>query len=91
MVLNLHGEVADLTGHGDISHEEAFLPCLKELNKRFPKLRLVNTLFTFVNLLGVFIFPFGTESAGIRKLELICEVITSSNVSQLQRIRGTAS
>jgi dihydroorotase len=45
MVLNLHGEVADLTGHGDISHEEAFLPRLKELNERFPKLRLVNTLF----------------------------------------------
>jgi dihydroorotase len=45
MVLNLHGEVADLTGHGDISHEEAFLPRLKELNERFPKLRLVSTLF----------------------------------------------
>ena len=53
MVLNLHGEVADLTGHGDISHEEAFLPCLKELNERFPKLRLVNTLFYFVKLLGL--------------------------------------
>ena len=45
MVLNLHGDVADLTGHGDISHEEAFLPCLKEPNERFPKLRLVSTLY----------------------------------------------
>lgn len=51
MILNLHGEVADLTGHGDISHEEAFLPCLQELNERFPKLRLVNILFHFVKLL----------------------------------------
>ena len=45
MVLNLHGDVADLTGHGDISHEEAFLLCLKEPNERFPKLRFVSTLY----------------------------------------------
>jgi dihydroorotase len=41
MVLNLHGEVADLTGHGDITHEEAFLPTLHGLHKRFPKLRII--------------------------------------------------
>jgi hypothetical protein len=61
MVLNLHGEVADLTGHSNISHEEAFLLCLKELNERFPKLRLVNTLFQFVKLLGV-LFSFSGQN-----------------------------
>lgn len=41
IVLNLHGEVADITGHGDLSHEEAFLPTLTSLHQRFPKLRIV--------------------------------------------------
>ncbi|KAK2070163.1 hypothetical protein P8C59_004682 [Phyllachora maydis] len=41
LVLNLHGEVADLAGHGDITHEEAFLPTLQRLHQRFPKLRIV--------------------------------------------------
>ena len=41
LVLNLHGEVADLTGHGDKTAEEAFLPTLMELHENFPKLRIV--------------------------------------------------
>jgi dihydroorotase len=41
LVLNLHGEVADISGHGDLSHEEAFLPTLMSLHQRFPNLRIV--------------------------------------------------
>jgi len=41
LVLNLHGEVADLSGHSDLSHEEAFLPALMSLHQRFPNLRIV--------------------------------------------------
>lgn len=38
MVLNLHGEVPDV----DVMNaEEAFLPTLKGINERFPKLRIV--------------------------------------------------
>jgi dihydroorotase len=40
-VLNLHGEVADISGHGDLSHEEAFLPTLMSLHQRFPNLGIV--------------------------------------------------
>jgi dihydroorotase len=39
-VLNLHGEVADISGHGDLSHEEAFLPTLMSLHQRFPNFRI---------------------------------------------------
>ena len=41
LVLNLHGEVADLKGYGDKSAEEAFLPTLMELHENFPSLRIV--------------------------------------------------
>lgn len=43
MVLNLHGEVPSTLRQGitDLNAEEEFLPTLKMLNQRFPKLRIV--------------------------------------------------
>lgn len=82
MVLNLHGEVADLTGHGDISHEEAFLPRLKELHERFPKLRLVNTLFYFVKLLGV-LFYFSRQNLQVSGSWNLSVNLITRKVSQL--------
>lgn len=43
MVLNLHGEVPGTSRPGitDLNAEEEFLPTLKMLNERFPKLRIV--------------------------------------------------
>jgi dihydroorotase len=41
IVLNLHGEVPGTVPKDDISLEELFLPTLKRLNEKFPKLRIV--------------------------------------------------
>ncbi|TGJ81785.1 hypothetical protein E0Z10_g6959 [Xylaria hypoxylon] len=41
IVLNLHGEVPGTVPQDDISLEELFLPTLKRLNEKFPKLRIV--------------------------------------------------
>jgi dihydroorotase len=43
MVLNLHGEVPGSPGSDitDMNAEEKFLPTLKMLNERFPKLRII--------------------------------------------------
>lgn len=43
MVLNLHGEVPSTSREGITDHnaEEEFLPTLKMLNERFPRLRIV--------------------------------------------------
>ena len=40
-VLNLHGEVLEALAPADTSLEEAFLPTLKTLHERFPKLRII--------------------------------------------------
>lgn len=40
MVLNLHGEVPGVVPDG-ITHEEAFLPTLKTIHERFPRLSIV--------------------------------------------------
>ncbi|KAI3341904.1 dihydroorotase [Ustulina deusta] len=41
VVLNLHGEVPGTVPTDDVSLEELFLPTLKRLNEKFPKLRIV--------------------------------------------------
>jgi len=42
LVLNLHGEVPGCSMSSDnLSHEEAFLPILKNVHERFPKLRII--------------------------------------------------
>ncbi|KAI1308162.1 Dihydroorotase [Xylaria venustula] len=41
IVLNLHGEVPGTVPTDDVSLEELFLPTLKRLNEKFPKLRIV--------------------------------------------------
>ncbi|TRX98777.1 hypothetical protein FHL15_000119 [Xylaria flabelliformis] len=41
IVLNLHGEVPGTVPTDNISLEELFLPTLKRLNERYPKLRIV--------------------------------------------------
>lgn len=43
MVLNLHGEVPSSPGSdiNDMNAEEKFLPTLKMLNEKFPKLRII--------------------------------------------------
>lgn len=41
LVLNLHGEWPGPPPSGDISLEEAFLPELKKLHEKFPRLRCV--------------------------------------------------
>ncbi|KAI1399274.1 Dihydroorotase [Hypoxylon fuscum] len=41
LVLNLHGEVLELLAPPGTTLEEAFLPTLKTLHERFPKLRIV--------------------------------------------------
>ncbi|KAI0541261.1 dihydroorotase [Xylaria digitata] len=41
IVLNLHGEVPGTVPQGNVSLEELFLPTLKRLNEKFPKLRIV--------------------------------------------------
>lgn len=41
LVLNLHGEWPGLPPSDDISLEEAFLPELKRLHEKFPRLRCV--------------------------------------------------
>ncbi|KJZ80305.1 hypothetical protein HIM_00155 [Hirsutella minnesotensis 3608] len=41
MVLNLHGEVLESLAPAGVTLEEAFLPTLKKLHERFPKLRIV--------------------------------------------------
>lgn len=42
LVLNLHGEVPGCCLlSDDMSHEEAFLPILKNVHERFPKLRII--------------------------------------------------
>lgn len=41
LVLNLHGEVLESLAPKDTTLEEAFLPTLKTLHERFPKLRIV--------------------------------------------------
>lgn len=40
-VLNLHGEVLEALAPEGTTLEEAFLPTLKKLHERFPKLRIV--------------------------------------------------
>ncbi|KAI6780244.1 dihydroorotase-like protein [Emericellopsis cladophorae] len=40
LVLNLHGEVVGTPAQG-LTHEEAFLPTLKSIHAKFPKLRIV--------------------------------------------------
>lgn len=41
IVLNLHGEVLESLAPEGTTLEEAFLPTLKTLHERFPKLRIV--------------------------------------------------
>ncbi|GAW24756.1 hypothetical protein ANO14919_143490 [Xylariales sp. No.14919] len=41
IVLNLHGEVPGTVPQSNISLEELFLPTLKRLNEKYPKLRIV--------------------------------------------------
>ncbi|KAI8633368.1 Dihydroorotase [Xylariaceae sp. FL1651] len=41
LVLNLHGEVPGTVPDSDVSLEELFLPTLKRLNEKFPKLRII--------------------------------------------------
>ncbi|KAI1809464.1 Dihydroorotase [Poronia punctata] len=41
IVLNLHGEVPGTVPKDDVSLEELFLPTLKRLNEKFPKLRII--------------------------------------------------
>ncbi|KAI0842771.1 amidohydrolase 2 [Hypoxylon sp. FL0890] len=41
LVLNLHGEVLESLAPADTTLEEAFLPTLKTLHERFPRLRIV--------------------------------------------------
>ncbi|KAH7322882.1 hypothetical protein B0I35DRAFT_426660 [Stachybotrys elegans] len=41
IVLNLHGEVLEALAPPGVTLEEAFLPTLKQLHERFPKLRIV--------------------------------------------------
>lgn len=41
IVLNLHGEVPGTVPEDNVSLEELFLPTLKRLNEKFPKLRIV--------------------------------------------------
>ncbi|KAF4965775.1 hypothetical protein FSARC_6446 [Fusarium sarcochroum] len=41
IVLNIHGEVLESLAPADTTLEEAFLPTLKQLHERFPKLRIV--------------------------------------------------
>jgi dihydroorotase len=41
IVLNLHGEVPGTVPKDNVSLEELFLPTLKRLNEKFPKLRIV--------------------------------------------------
>ncbi|OTA55456.1 amidohydrolase 2 [Hypoxylon sp. EC38] len=41
LVLNLHGEVLESLSPADTTLEEAFLPTLKTLHERFPRLRIV--------------------------------------------------
>lgn len=41
IVLNLHGEVLESLAPEGTTLEEAFLPTLKKLHERFPKLRIV--------------------------------------------------
>ncbi|KAI2626179.1 dihydroorotase [Xylaria nigripes] len=41
IVLNLHGEVPGTVPQGEVSLEELFLPTLKRLNEKYPKLRIV--------------------------------------------------
>ncbi|CAM1502416.1 Fc.00g044000.m01.CDS01 [Cosmosporella sp. VM-42] len=41
IVLNIHGEVLESLASKDTTLEEAFLPTLKTLHERFPKLRIV--------------------------------------------------
>lgn len=41
VVLNLHGEVIESLAPEGTTLEEAFLPTLKSLHERFPKLRIV--------------------------------------------------
>lgn len=40
-MLNLHGEVLEALAPEGTTLEEAFLPTLKKLHERFPKLRIV--------------------------------------------------
>lgn len=41
MVLNLHGEALEALAPAGLTLEEAFLPTLKSLHERFPKLRII--------------------------------------------------
>lgn len=41
MVLNLHGEVPGVVPDETMTLEEAFLPTLTSIHKKFPKLRIV--------------------------------------------------
>ncbi len=41
IVLNIHGEVLDTLAPPGMTLEEAFLPTLKSLHERFPKLRII--------------------------------------------------
>lgn len=40
-MLNLHGEVLESLAPENTTLEEAFLPTLKKLHERFPRLRIV--------------------------------------------------
>lgn len=50
-VLNIHGEVLESLAPADTTLEEAFLPTLKQLHDRFPKLRIVvcEPLYQLIN------------------------------------------
>lgn len=41
VVLNLHGEALEALAPAGVTLEEAFLPTLKSLHERFPKLRII--------------------------------------------------
>ncbi|KAJ2974141.1 hypothetical protein NUW58_g8752 [Xylaria curta] len=59
IVLNLHGEVPGTVPTDNISLEELFLPTLKRLNEKFPKLRIISS---------------GRECRAVLQLNGCCEV-----------------
>lgn len=46
-VLNIHGEVLESLAPPNTTLEEAFLPTLKSVHERFPKLRIVVSTYFF--------------------------------------------
>lgn len=47
VVLNLHGEALEALAPAGMTLEEAFLPTLKSLHERFPKLRIIVRSLTY--------------------------------------------